>query len=56
MARLRLIRDTSRDFTVHGTRTGTWRGLVWSATPDLFRLGREDAGLPPVVRRTCSSP
>lgn len=44
MVRLHMIRDTSRDFTVHGTRTCTWRGLVWSATPDLFRLGREDAG------------
>jgi len=44
MERLRLIRDESRDFTVHGNRTGMWRGLVWSATPGVFRLGREDAG------------
>jgi RimJ/RimL family protein N-acetyltransferase len=36
MERLRLIRDESRDFSIYPSRTGTWRGLVWSATPALF--------------------
>jgi RimJ/RimL family protein N-acetyltransferase len=34
MARLNFRRDASRDFAVHDDRAGTWRGLVWVATPD----------------------
>jgi RimJ/RimL family protein N-acetyltransferase len=33
MARLNLIRDVSRDFTVHDERLGDWHGLVWVARP-----------------------
>ncbi len=35
MARLNLRRDKSRDFTIHDDCVGTWRGLVWVATPPL---------------------
>jgi len=33
MARLDLIRDVSRDFTLQDERLGLWRGLVWVARP-----------------------
>jgi RimJ/RimL family protein N-acetyltransferase len=33
MDRLSLIRDVSRDFTLHDERLGLWRGLVWVARP-----------------------
>src|SRR5262249_5657485 len=31
MARLNLMRDVSRDFTLHDPRLGAWHGLVWVA-------------------------
>ena len=33
MGRLDLIRDVSRDFTLHDERLGRWDGLVWVARP-----------------------
>jgi RimJ/RimL family protein N-acetyltransferase len=36
MRRLHLRRDESRDFEVYNARLGSWRGLVWSATPTLL--------------------
>jgi RimJ/RimL family protein N-acetyltransferase len=33
MARLRLRRDPSRDFTIEDERVGPWRGLLWVARP-----------------------
>jgi RimJ/RimL family protein N-acetyltransferase len=36
MRRLHLCRDESRDFEVYNDRLGSWRGLVWSATPTLL--------------------
>jgi RimJ/RimL family protein N-acetyltransferase len=35
MRRLNLRRDPSRDFVAQYERIGAWRGLVWSATPEL---------------------
>lgn len=36
MRRLRLWRDELRDFEIYNDRLGSWRGLVWSATPSSF--------------------
>jgi len=33
MARLKLARDVSRDFTLQDPRLGLWHGLVWVARP-----------------------
>jgi RimJ/RimL family protein N-acetyltransferase len=33
MGRLKLVRDVSRDFTLHDERLGLWHGLVWVARP-----------------------
>ena len=34
MKRLRLRRDSSRDFAIYSDRVGTWQGLVWTARSD----------------------
>jgi RimJ/RimL family protein N-acetyltransferase len=42
MRRLRLCRDEARDFEIYSNRLGSWRGLVWSATPSSFPGSGDD--------------
>lgn len=48
MVRLNLIRDSSRDFTVHHEKVGDWSGLVWVA--------RAPSHLPRFPTQAASSP